>query len=185
MKLRILLFLSTLKIVTDLFGSFLPSLQIIKLLQKQYNVFMFRGMTLGLLVFKNVKILFLSWHTGRWLWEEVAHVWELYVNRKFSSVSAETLERVLNLLLQKFSLPPHTGHVRPAAHRCSGVFSVSICFPLSSYCGRLRLVRRLLETSILHDCYLEDISKYIMWIASLHQMIVFLQWQILNCCDQL
>lgn len=53
------------KMVTDLFGSFLPSLQIVKLLQKQYNVFMFGGMTPGLLVFKNVKMLFLSWHTGR------------------------------------------------------------------------------------------------------------------------
>lgn len=66
MKLRILLvFFFTLKVVTDLFGSFLPSLQMIKLLQKQYNVFMFGGMSLGLLVLKNVKILFLSWHTGR------------------------------------------------------------------------------------------------------------------------
>lgn len=76
--------------MTDLFGSFLPSLQITKLLQKQYKVFMFRGMTLGLLVFKNVKILFLSWHTGRRLWEEVSHVWELNVNRKFRGGCAET-----------------------------------------------------------------------------------------------
>lgn len=51
---------------------------------------MFRGMTLGLLVFKNVKILFLSWHTGRRLWEEVSHVWELNVNRKFRGGCAET-----------------------------------------------------------------------------------------------
>lgn len=63
-------------------------------------------------------------------------------------------------------------HTRPAAHRGFGIFSVSIYFILSSYCGRPRLVRRLLETSILHDCYLEDISKYIMWIATLHDYIL-------------
>lgn len=169
MKLRIfiLLLLFTLKNMTDLFGSFLPSLQIIKLLQKKYNIFVFIGMTLGLLVFKNVKILFLTWHTG----DDSGKKYLMFGNLVRTENSVVVV--IHRNFWKGFLIPvipkilftsSHLlrGHIRPAAHGCFGVFSVSVCFIPSSYCRRLRLVRRLLETSILRDCYLEDISKYIM-----------------------
>lgn len=163
MKLRILLFLFTLKNVTDLFGSFLPSLQIITLLQKKHSLFMFIGMTPGLLVFKNVRILFLTWHTGRWRWEEVSHVWEPCESRKFSGgcYMQKPLEMVLNSSSCKNTFYLLTPLKRSCQTCCSEMFwgIFSLCFILSSYCERLSLVRRLLERSILHECYLEDISK--------------------------
>lgn len=94
MKSRILLFLFYFRSCDRSFwiiSAFFANYQIAA--KKQYNVFMFGGMSLGLLVFKNVKILFLSWHTGRWLWEEGSHVWELYMNRKFSGGCAETFRK--------------------------------------------------------------------------------------------
>lgn len=137
MKLRIfiLLFLFTLKNVTDLFGSILPSSQIIKLPQKKENIFTFIGMALGFLVFRNVKILFLTWHTGRRLWEEVSHVWEPYKNRKFGGgcYMQKLLQRLLNSSYCRNTFYLFTPFKRSHKICCSqtfwGIFSLNLVHP--------------------------------------------------------
>lgn len=138
MKLRILLFL--LRNVINLFGSFLPSLQISTLLQKKYSIFMFIGMTPGLLVFKNVRILFLTWHTGRWRWEEASHIWEPCESRAFSGGCdmQKPLEMVLNSCYCKNAFYLLAPLKRSCQTCCPEVFwgIFSRCFILSSYCGK-------------------------------------------------
>lgn len=115
--------------MADLFGSFVPSLQIIQLLQKKYGIFMFIGMTLGLLVFKNVKILFLTWHAGRRLWKKCLGFGNL--------MRTETLVVVFTCrnFWEGFLIPViatilFTSSHFWRAHRCCVVFSVSILFRL-------------------------------------------------------